>query len=152
MTGIDLNADQLLSKLPHVCRYEDCEAPREGSTDFCARHGHAMRKLAKDLKRQKEKRFVPISKMSQKRAGEMADYLPLKEEWIKANPLCLVKMEGCTKFTTEPHHRSSSADDFLVVETWLACCRSCHTKLEALPAEVRREMLYLIEPTKKSTI
>lgn len=141
-----------MDKLPHTCSYGDCQSPREGRTEFCARHGHAMRKLARDLQIQKEKRVVPISKMSQKRAGEMAEYIATKEWWIPANPLCLLKMEGCTVHTTEPHHRSMSADDFLVVETWLPTCRSCHEKLEALPAEVRRNKLYLIEPTKKQTI
>lgn len=115
-------------------------------------HVQTKRKEVRDLKKQKEKRYVPISKMSQKRAGELAEYIPLKEEWIKANPYCLVKFEGCTKMTTEPHHRSTSADDFLVVETWLPTCRSCHDKLEALPAEVRREKLWLIEPTNKQKI
>lgn len=139
-------------KLPDQCEFEDCENRKEGNLPYCARHNHALRKLSRDLKRQKEKRVVPISKMSQKRAGELAEYIPLKEEWIKANPLCLVKFEGCTKLTTEPHHRSMSSDDFLVVETWLPVCRFCHTQLEAMPAEERRKNLYLIEPTRKETI
>lgn len=139
-------------KLPGMCMVDDCESPREGRTEMCASHNASARKELRDLKKQKEKRLVPISKMSQKRAGEVAEYIPLKEGWIKVNPLCLVRMDGCTKFTTEPHHRSMSADDFLVVETWLPCCRNCHTKLEALPADVRREKLFLIEPTKKETI
>lgn len=141
-----------MSKLSWMCIVEDCEGKREGNTEMCGEHNALARKELRNLKKQKEKRFVPISKMSQKRAAEMAEYIPLKESWIKANPLCLVKMEGCTKLTTEPHHRSMSADDFLVVDTWLPCCRNCHTKLEALPADVRREKLFLIEPTKKETI
>lgn len=136
----------------NLCTYDGCDNYVEGNTSYCATHNSGLRKLSRDLKKQKEKRLVPISKMSQKRAGEMSEYLPLKEAWIKENPFCLVKMEGCTKMTTEPHHRSMSADDFLIVETWLACCRNCHNKLEALPAEERRERLYLIEPTQKQKI
>lgn len=139
-------------KLQWMCVIDDCERPKTMGLQVCASHAASARKDLRDLKKQKEKRYVPISKMSQKRAAEVAEYIPLKEEWIKANPLCLVKMDGCTKLTTEPHHRSMSADDFLVVETWGPCCRNCHTKLEALPAEVRREKLFLIEPTKKEVI
>lgn len=145
MTGFEV-------KPPYLCEMEGCESYKATNMPYCHSHLAGLRKLSRDLKKQKDKRFVPISKMSQKRAGEMAEYIPLKEEWIKANPHCLVKMEGCTRLTTEPHHRSMSADDFLVVETWLPTCRNCHDKLEALPAEVRREKLYLIEPTKKETI
>lgn len=139
-------------KLPSMCTVEDCESPREGRTEMCASHNAQARKELRDLKKQKEKRLVPISKMSQKKAGEVAEYIPLREQYLKDNPECAFKFEGCTKKATTIHHRSMSADDFLIVDTWLGGCLHCHTICESMPADVRREKLFLIEPTKKETI
>lgn len=70
MTGIDTSAGELLSKLPHVCKYEDCESPREGSTDFCASHNSILRRIARDLKKPVKPatplRRMPVQKISEK--------------------------------------------------------------------------------------
>lgn len=141
-----------MSKLSWQCIEGDCERPREGNTERCSSHNAVARKDLRDLKKQKEKRFVPISKMSQTRAAEMAEYVPLREQYLKDNPECAFKFEGCSKKATTIHHRSMSADDFLIVATWLGGCLHCHTVCENMPADVRREKLFLIEPTKKETI
>lgn len=134
------------------CSVQDCDNYCEGTTDQCARHNAEDRKQLRDLKRQKEKRLVPISKMSQKRAGEVAEYIPLREQYLKDNPICAFKFEGCTGKATDIHHRSMSESDFLIVDTWLGGCRHCHTICEAMPAEERRNKLFLVNPTKKETI
>lgn len=139
-------------KLHWQCSHADCESPRVGDSPYCMSHLKGLQKVRRDLNRQKEKRYLPPSKMSQKRAAEMSEYIPLRAEFLKENPTCAVKFEGCTRQSTDVHHRSMSADDFLIVDTWLAVCRTCHDKLEALPADVRREKLFLIEPTQKQKI
>lgn len=139
-------------KIHWMCEHDDCEAVKVGTTKYCMTHLKGLQKVTRDLKRQKEKRFIPISKMSQKRAEEMAEYIPLREEYLKQNPDCAFKFEGCTGKATDIHHRSMSADDFLIVDTWLGGCRHCHTICENMPAEERRTKLYLIEPTKKQVI
>lgn len=53
-------------KPENICIADGCESYKEGRTDYCPRHNHAMRKLSRDLQRQSEKRVVPISKMSRK--------------------------------------------------------------------------------------
>lgn len=139
-------------KLHWQCEHEDCESPRVGDSPYCMTHLQGLKKVQRDLRRQKEKQFIPISKMSQKRAAEMAEYIPLREQFLKENPECAFKFDGCTKKATTIHHRSMSADDFLIVDTWLGGCLSCHSICESLPSEVRREKLYLIQPTKKEII
>lgn len=139
-------------KLSWQCEHEDCEAPKVGGSTYCMTHLKGLQKLARDLKKQRDKRYVPVSKMSQKRAAEMAEYVPLREQFLKDNPDCSFKFEGCTGKATTIHHRSMSADDFLIVDTWLGGCLHCHTICENLPADVRREKLFLIEPTKKQTV
>lgn len=139
-------------KLHWMCEHGDCESVKVGQSQYCMTHLKGLKKMKRDLNRQKEKRFLPISKMSQKRAGEMAEYIPLREQYLKDNPECAFKFEGCTVKATDIHHRSMSADDLLIVDTWLGGCRHCHTICENMSAEDRREKLFLIEPTRKETI
>ena len=126
----------------------------EGRTDYCARHNRLIRKMATDEKKlsekigrlkskQKEKNKVPrpqVNKVSEKRKELNKEYFILVEQFKKDNPHCKAKVNAyCTEKTTDPHHKRGRGLYLLDVSTWLPCCRSCHTYIEAHPQEAKEK-------------
>jgi len=152
----------LPDKLHWMCIHEDCENPKVGGTHYCHSHLKAIKKIAKQRtqaaearKMQFEKQQIPrtpIKKVSDKRAEELKQYTPLRAKFIDEHPNCEARLGGCTGKTETIHHKSMSALDFLNVETWLGCCLICHIAIEAIPAEKRREMLFLVDVKERKTI
>lgn len=120
---------------PGCCNYV------EGNTDGCASCNAAARKQAKV----KIKVVTPVKKVTQKRADELSKYPGLKRQYIAINPTCEVSLIDCTKHSTQIHHCSISAKNFLNTDTWLAVCSKCHHDLENMPAEQRRELGWLTD-------
>ena len=81
------------------------------------------------------KKKQPISKQSEKRAGENKEYLKLREVFLSAHPRCEIKVPGCTVKSTEVHHAGGRIGKRLTqVELFIAACSSCHRYLEVNPA------------------
>jgi hypothetical protein len=81
-----------------------------------------------------------ISQVSSKRKKKDQEYLKLREKHLNNNPLCMVKVNGCSHNATDIHHTYAGANRdafYLVQSTWLAVCRNCHDWIHAHPAEAR---------------
>ena len=58
---------------------------------------------------------------------------PLNRKKLK--PMCEASLPGCTKASTDVHHKKGRGDNHLVVSTWMSVCRQCHTWIEEHPKE-----------------
>lgn len=106
-----------------LCQISSC--PDHGK--YCRRPGHTgfvvpeKKTIAKKSETQKEldKRFAKE-----------------KSKYLKAHPFCEAKIEGeCQKVSMDVHHKKGKVgeDDYLNPAYFLACCRKCHTIIEANP-------------------
>lgn len=118
-----------------------CGSNKLEANGLCASCAHALRKAS----RVKLQVVTPVKKVTQKRSDELSKYPNLKRHYINVNPSCEVVLTGCTVKTTEIHHCSLSAKNFLNTDTWLGSCANCHRSLENLPAELRRELGWLTD-------
>ena len=81
-----------------------------------------------------------IPQVSSKRKKKDAEYLKLRERYLSDNPLCMVKVNGCSHNATDVHHTRSGSDRdtyYLVQSTWLAVCRACHSWIHENPEKAR---------------
>jgi hypothetical protein len=94
---------------------------------------------SKDNDTQKPTQSV-IPRVSAKRAKKDAEYSKLRERYFTDNPLCMIKVGGCTHNATDIHHTyaGSNRDAFYLVQsTWKAACRNCHDWIHANPGDAR---------------
>lgn len=94
---------------------------------------------SKDNDTQKPTQSV-IPRVSAKRAKKDAEYSKLRERYLTENPLCMIKVGGCTHGATDIHHTYAGANRdafYLVQSTWKAACRNCHDYIHGHPAEAR---------------
>jgi hypothetical protein len=81
-----------------------------------------------------------IPQVSSKRKKKDQEYLKLRERYLNENPLCMVKVNGCSHMATDIHHTYAGSNReafYLVQSTWKAVCRNCHDWIHANPAEAR---------------
>lgn len=78
-----------------------------------------------------------IKPKSKKQEKLDAVYSQLRRVYLEKNPNCQASLPGCTRNATEVHHKSLRGDNYLVVDTWCAICRSCHTKIHLDPKAAR---------------
>lgn len=81
-----------------------------------------------------------IPRVSAKRKKKDAEYLKLRERYLTDNPLCKVKVDGCSHNATDIHHTyaGSNRDAFYLVQsTWIPVCRNCHNWIHGNPKEAR---------------
>ena len=74
----------------------------------------------------------PIKKVSEKHKETLKEYKVVREEFLKQNPNCQLRLQGCTFVATDIHHTFSGKDKqkyFLDIKTWKSLCRNCHSKL-----------------------
>lgn len=73
-----------------------------------------------------------INKVSKKRKKENQEYSILRKKFLGKNPTCQLKLQDCTYYSTDIHHKHSGKDRgkyLLDVSTWMGVCRSCHNKI-----------------------
>jgi len=124
--------------LCNVCGSNKVENSELG---LCATHN----KKRRDKENEKVKVIKPVKKVSEKRADELLKYPKLKKEFLEHKMVCEFRFDGCSITSTQPHHCSLSAKNFLNTDTWIATCLNCHQKCEAMPAEERRKKGYLTD-------
>jgi len=124
--------------LCNVCGSNKVENSELG---LCATHNKERR----DKENVKLKIVKPVKKVTEKRADELTHYPKLKKDYLLHKMVCEMKFDGCTVTSTDIHHVSKSADNFLNTNTWVGCCRNCHDSCEKLPAEERRRLGYLTD-------
>src|SRR5687768_16408608 len=111
-------------KLSWQCQItEDCENPRMNGMQGCASCEAALRRLAKDLAKV-PKKAKPVKKVSEGKKLVNDAYSKLRKEYLETWPFCevgpIIKGQGftgCTNWSTQIHHCSTSANDFLNSDT-----------------------------------
>jgi hypothetical protein len=81
---------------------------------------------------------IPL--VSSKRKKKDAEYSKLREKYLTENPLCMVKVNGCSHGATDVHHTYAGANRdafYLVQSTWKAVCRNCHNYIHEHPEDAR---------------
>lgn len=71
----------------------------------------------------------PIKKISEKHKETLKEYKPLREDFLKQNPYCQLRLQGCLHIASDIHHTFSGKDKqkyFLDIKTWKSLCRNCH--------------------------
>lgn len=136
----------------NVCQFPECESytARPDGT-YCETHRHDLAKQKKDEIKFKAKfkaklstPFVPRKapkKVSEKRKEQNKEYSKLREQYLKDHPECEIKLQVCTRTSTQIHHTASGtnkATNLNNVATWKASCDMCnqflHDKLSAKEA------------------
>lgn len=132
---------------------ESCDSLCEGTTDLCARHNRLLRKQIADEQKANEKRKAILSapkkvykapnKVSPKRKEANKEYAILREQFLKEHPECELKLQPCTRISTQVHHTASGwnkATNLNNVKTWKASCDNCNQFLhDVLSAAEARE-------------
>ena len=62
-------------------------------------------------------------------------YTKLRKAFMIRKPMCEANLPGCTKASTDVHHKKGRGENHLVVNTWMSVCRQCHTWIEEHPKE-----------------
>lgn len=83
--------------------------------------------------------------MSDKRKVINKSYDIESRKFRKANPLCALKMKGCTKKTQGVHHTKGKATVELLMNKkfWKPACNHCNLMVEIKDAEARQKNLKL---------
>ena len=83
---------------------------------------------AKPLKRTALKPTkTKIKQVSEPRKKKLKGYTQLRKEWLPNHPDCEANLSGCTKESTQVHHKQGREGDLLLDTTkWLAICDNCH--------------------------
>jgi hypothetical protein len=86
--------------------------------------------------RAKVRRIKPVS---DKRRKLNEEYSKVRKEYLAEHPRC----EICGQQATDIHHKKRRGKHLLAKDTFMACCRPCHNRIESNPGWAR-ENGYLI--------
>jgi hypothetical protein len=115
------------------CQYSVC-LNSVWSGGYCQRHQYIRRDKIFEPAKKKTK---PIPKFSKKTRIKIGEYSTLRKDFLEAHPLCMAKLEECTRIATDIHHKQGRGKFFLVIKTWLGVCRNCHHWIENHPKEAK---------------
>lgn len=78
--------------------------------------------------------YKPINKVSKNHQKTLDEYAPKRKEFLKENPYCQLKLDGCTKESTCVHHKKGkhSRKLYLDEEFWMASCINCNRVVEEI--------------------
>lgn len=135
----------------NTCQYTECESwSARPDGDYCETHRRLQAKQAQSDKKKKEIYKLIVSnpvrsypnKVSEKRKETNKEYFKLVEQFKKDNPECKAKVnEYCTGTTDDPHHSKGRGKYLLDIDTWIPCCRSCHTWIHDNTSEAKEKGL-----------
>ncbi len=92
------------------------------------------------IKAKEHKPKKPRAKLNQKSKKQSkldVLYTKLRANYLKNNPVCGANLPECTSTATDVHHKAGRGRNYLVVDTWMPLCRSCHMWIETHPIEAR---------------
>lgn len=87
------------------------------------------------LKSEQGEQVVKIKQVSAKKAKEDAVYSKLRKDYLSIHPFCQAKLPGCTAVATDIHHKKGRGKYYLLPNTWISACRTCHHWIETHPTE-----------------
>lgn len=137
----------------NTCQYTECESwSARPDGDYCETHRRSQAKEVEVEIKAKQKRKALLSqptaprakpnKVSAKRKEQNVEYFKLVEQFKKDNPECKAKVnEYCTGTTDDPHHSKGRGKYLLDIDTWIPCCRSCHTWIHDNTSEAKEKGL-----------
>lgn len=113
------------------CEFPNCKRNAE-KNGYCI--GHAGYSSVP-----KEKKvFKPIPKVSEKMKVVKVELRKLYPIYLKANPICNIQNEGCTrKATTVNHTKGRGKNEILDQSTWEPSCNNCNLSIEINHNEAR---------------
>ena len=79
----------------------------------------------------------PIRHKSSKMNALDTVYSKLRTHYLQQYPLCQASLPGCTKQSTDIHHKKGRGKYHNDPTTWLSVCRSCHDWIETHPIEAQ---------------
>ena len=86
-----------------------------------------------------KKRIKPFS---DKHLEKLAEYKRRRNVFLSDNPICMAKVEGCTREATQVHHSLGRNGDLLTdVKYFKAVCHSCHVWIENHPLDAKERGL-----------
>ncbi len=95
--------------------------------DRCVAHYWQYRASLKADKTDRGARNSTIPQRSEKQLSRDIAYAKLRKKWLPEHQLCEAKLKGCTRQSTQVHHRQGRMGDLLTdTSKWLAVCWSCH--------------------------
>lgn len=116
------------SSMPKTCSQENCSNP-VFSKGFCKWH------TPKTALSKPQKRIKPFS---DKHLEKLAEYKRRRNVFMADNPICMAKLEGCTREATECHHSLGRLGDLLTdVKYFKAVCHNCHVIIENEPLRAK---------------
>lgn len=77
----------------------------------------------------------PLAPRSSKRVKLDNEYSQLRKIYLTKHPMCEASLPQCTQNATDIHHKKGRGKYYLVVNTWMAVCRTCHNWIETHPIE-----------------
>lgn len=95
----------------------------------------AERTVARKVKIKKPGKKV--KKKSKKLSIAERIYSILRKDFLLDNPWCQCGRPGCTKNSTEVHHKRGRGRWLNFVEFFLAVCHNCHEWIENHPTEAK---------------
>lgn len=81
-----------------------------------------------------KKKIAPRSK---KKITLDKQYSVLRKDFLNKNPNCQGSIVGCTRISTDVHHKSYRGENYLKVDTWASLCRNCHDWVHLNSKEAR---------------
>lgn len=98
--------------------------------------------IIEELKQIADPKNCQIAKKSKTQKQKDAQYLKQRKPFLKRNPKCKAKLDGCWEWATEVHHtKGRIGDNYLDETTWLPVCLPCHRHLEVHPTEAKEKGL-----------
>ena len=82
----------------------------------------------------------PLRRISKKQQERLRIYGPLRKQYLQEHPVC--ELPECNAASTDIHHTKKPRSTYMNdVDTWLAVCRICHSRIENNKAWARENNL-----------
>jgi len=88
-----------------------------------------------------KKKTKKINYFSKKMLANLAVYRPLRDKYMKENPICQFK--DCNALANDLHHKARRGKNLCNVDTFMGVCRKHHNWIEENPKE-SKELGYLM--------
>ena len=96
---------------------------------------------SKDIKKPTPRK--PLSPKSSKQQKKDAAYSVLRAQYLKNNPHCQARIQGCTLVATDIHHVNGRVGELMLDDSqFIGVCRSCHTFIHEHPRIAKHLGLY----------
>lgn len=117
-----------------TCTYPDCDKLTEGTTDYCGTHNREMRKISKAKSVIKK----PMNKVSDKQSKRIAEYVKVKDDYLRLNPWC--EMHGKPCKACDIHHAKGKIGSLLTeTKFFVGVCRPAHNWIHDNPTLALRD-------------